>query len=157
MLAEGPAKLTQNSAPRSVTVVVVGDDTVVGQALELLLRSAEYNVVFLKEPHWETPGYLDEVHLLVLAPPLNLHKRQAILVSLGSEPEDRSVPVVELIAGAKASRLGERHFVVPWPCRTEELRRQMEAALRVGNDAAQPASERGAGGVVSDKGVGRGR
>ena len=130
MLVESSAKLTSNPARGSAAVVVVGDDTIVGNALALLLRSAEYDVVFLTEPFWEMPGSLDGTQLLVLAPPLSAHKRRAILVFMERELAKRSVPVLELVSGAKASQLGERHFVVPWPCHSEELRRHMEVALR---------------------------
>jgi hypothetical protein len=132
VLTESSAKLTSNPAHGSAAVVVVGDDAIVGKALELLLRSAEYDVVFLTEPLWEIPGSLDGTQLLVFAPPLSAHKRQAILVSMERDLAERSVPVLDLVAGASASQLGERHFVVPWPCHAEELRRHMEAALRAG-------------------------
>lgn len=129
MLALG-AELAQNSVPTVAMVVVMGGDAVVGQALALLLKSADYDVRFLpEEPLSGRAGSLSEAQLLLLAPGLSAERREAILALVSSEPDTKNTPVLELISNTQRSRLGERHFVMPWPCRTEDLKQQIEAAL----------------------------
>jgi hypothetical protein len=145
--------LAQDPAPTSVVVVVVGGDAVVGQALELLLRSTDCSVKFLAEPYLNAPGSLDGAQLLVLAPGLGAQKRKAILESVRSEPTMRSTSVVELASDARASQLEERHFLVPWPCRTEDLRQQVEAALLAGSGASKAATQTRVLGESEDQGA----
>lgn len=145
--------MAQHPAPASVAVVVVGGDAVVGQALELLLRSTVCSVKFLAEPHLNAPGSLDGAQLLVLAPGLGAEKREAILASVRSEPTMKSTSVLELVSDARVSRLEERHFLLPWPCRTEDLKQQVEAALLAGSEASKVATEQRALGESEDYGV----
>lgn len=116
-------------APASATVVVIGGDAVVGQALELLLKDANASVKFVPESLLEEPGSLSDATLLLLAPGLSVERREAILAPVKGESSAREIPVLELLTSAQTSRGGERHFVVQWPCRPEDLRRQIEIAL----------------------------
>lgn len=113
----------------SATVVVIGGDAVVGQALELLLKDANGSVKFVPESLLAEPGSFSDVALLLLAPGLSDERQEAVLAAV----KGREVPVLELLANTRPSRVGERHFVLQWPCRPEDLRRQIEVALLAGS------------------------
>lgn len=116
----------------SAAVIVVGRDAIVGQALELLLRT-DYNVVFAAESAFEVPESLRGARLLILAPGLGPASRRDILASVRGRPTTSMLPVLELVTDSGSPQLVERHLVVPWPCRPEDLKRQIEVAL---NDLA---------------------
>lgn len=123
------------------TVAVFGRDTVVGQALELLLRSADCNVRFIAEFSLGEPGLLDGVQLLLLAPGLSTECYETLLALVDSQPSV-AIPILELVDDDREAQVGETqvgsgHFAVPWPCRAEKLKRQMEAALLAGSGASQ--------------------
>lgn len=65
----------------------------------------------------------------------------------------KSTSVLELVSDARVSRLEERHFLLPWPCRTEDLKQQVEAALLAGSEASKLATEQRALGESEDYGV----
>ena len=66
----------------------------------------------------------------MLAPGLDAEVREVVLTLAWDEYGARDgIPVVELVADGQASRSRERHFLVPWPCRPEDLERQIEAVL----------------------------
>ncbi len=101
---------------------------VVGQALELLLRSADYNAKFLANPPLEEPELLDGVRLLIIAPRLAAGRREAILAAVRSMRATMSIPVLELVDDPEAAR-GSSNRIVPWPCRIQDFKRHIEAAL----------------------------
>jgi hypothetical protein len=112
-------------------VVVLGEDRVVGRALELLLWSTNWNVRFLTEPPSDEAGLLKVIRLLLLAPGLSAERRRAIVTDIRSMPATARVPILQL--GYEPDGLeepqGELDRLVPWPCRAEELRRYIDAAL----------------------------
>ena len=122
--------------PTSAAVLVLGRDAVVGKALELLLRSADYNVKFLTEPSLDEPGLLDGVQLLLLAPGLSAKRREALLTLVSSMPVAVRIPVLELASNIKRAQVGTGHLV-PWPCRAEDLERRIKAALLAGSETSQ--------------------
>lgn len=116
------------------SVVVVGGDAVVGQALELLLDSEDRRVSFLREDFREEdfreePRVLEGVELLVFTPGLSTERRRRILALIEDAPSAQRIPVLEFVANARASPAKSGRFVAPWPCRTEELNRHVEAAF----------------------------
>jgi hypothetical protein len=130
--------VTPDRIPTSVAII--GGDAVVGQALELLLGSADFSARFLFEPSLDEPGWLDGIKLLLLAPGLDSERRKALLELIDSRPLGSRILVLELIDSARAAQVGEGHFV-PWPCRAEELKRQVTAALLGRSDASQDDHE----------------
>lgn len=106
----------------SATVLVLGRDAAVGQALELLLRSAGCNVKFLAERSSDEPGLLDRVQLLLLAPGLSARCREALLTLVSST--------------AVAAKILVEHLVL-WPCRAEDLERRIKATLPAGSEPSQ--------------------
>lgn len=113
------------------TVVVLGGDRVVGRALELLLWSTDWNVRFLTEPSSDEGGLLKGARLLLLAPGLSAEHRRALVTDIRSTPATARVPILQLgydPDGLQGSQADMGRFV-PWPCRAEELKRHIDAAL----------------------------
>ncbi len=117
-------------------VLVFGGDATVGRALAVLLKSADYEVRFLGETISSEPGVLDRAQLVILAPGLSTETREDILTLLGSRTEEAKLPVLELVTNYQEEQAGTGWFL-PWPCRTEELRQQVKAALLKGFEEDQ--------------------
>ena len=120
-------------------VAIVSGNTIVGRALELLLWSAQYSVRLLVYPSFDKPGLLNGVQLLLLAPGLDGVRREALLGVIDSVPSVK-VPVVELVDATQAAQAGDGHFV-SWPCRLEDLKREIKAALLAGSEDTQSSHE----------------
>lgn len=131
-------KVTMAPAEGLRSVMVLGGDAVVGQALKLLLGSEDRSVSFLGEDYWEEPRVLEGVELLVLTPGLSARRRRRILTSIGDTPLVDRIPVLELAANARPSSAESGRFIAPWPCRTEELNRYVEAAFSFRSAWAKP-------------------
>ena len=117
-----------------VNVVVAGGDAVVGRTLELLLGSAQYRVGFVPGSLLSEPGMLEEADLLVLAPGLTDEQKATVLTDPSSDPAAGArsvarVPVVELVPDLREATGAGEFRLVPWPCRAEELQRQIRTAL----------------------------
>ena len=119
-------------------MIVVGGDAVVGQALKLLLRGADYGVRFLPEaslsllpgaPDEAPGGALDGARLLLLAPRLSAEGREKVLARVKSSSGTTTIPVLELVDDPDGARDGSGRRFLPWPCRTEDLKRHIDAAL----------------------------
>jgi hypothetical protein len=126
----------RKSAKLKATLSICGGP-IVGQALTLLLRGSGYTVRLLLAQSFGEPQALKDVRVLVLAPTpgLSTEHRNALVTSLKEMSEAKSVPVLELVTPCEAGRRREEEaeseswYTVPWPCRIEELERQIEAAL----------------------------
>jgi hypothetical protein len=120
----------------TTSVAIIGGDAIVGQALELLLGSADFSARFLSEPSLDELGWLDGVKLLLLAPGLDSERREALLELIDGRPSGSKIPVLELVDSARAAQAGEGNFV-SWPCRAEELKRRVTDALLGRSEASQ--------------------
>jgi hypothetical protein len=111
-------------------VAVFDGDSVVRKAVEVLLQAAGYRVRSLREP---TVGDIDELlvnsRLLLVAPDLSARRRRILVGFLSSLPLSAELAILELVPeGAESGLYGARS--VPWPCSMEQLRREIDAALR---------------------------
>jgi hypothetical protein len=122
-------------AAPDATVVVVGGDFIVGHALALLLRGSGYDARFEALRTFDARQALLESGLVLLAPGLDEWGRDAVLSSIVAACHGDDLPVIELVS-ATVSRSGEGHALIPWPCRPEDLEREIEAALLRGKDCA---------------------
>ncbi len=110
-------------------MLVLGGDRVVGQALELLLRSEDYyDVRFLHAASFNTLRTLDGVGLVLLCPGLNAEHRGTLLTLRESTPAMAEIPILELTENLKSIR-GRSTHLLPWPCRAEDLKRRINAVL----------------------------
>ncbi len=124
------------AAGAAAAVVVVGGDAIVGRALGLLLRGSGYDARFEAPPTFDARRAVREAALVVLAPGLDGRGRGAVLSSVEAACHEGDLPVLELVPAA-ASRSGKgHHALVFWPCRTEDLEREIEVALSRGESRA---------------------
>jgi hypothetical protein len=123
------------------TVAILGGNLLVGRALELLLESAGYEVRLLEES--EASGVedlLEGVDVVLLGRGLNNGRRENVLGAMASTLEMAVIPVLSFNPAPEGTSAGEDRLV-PWPCRTEDLVREIEAARRVaggGEPVADP-------------------
>jgi hypothetical protein len=124
--------------------LTVWGDPIVGQAIVLLLRGANYEANFLPASPSRKPISLKGIQLLVLTPTpqLSTGERDTLLASfLRNTSSAAKIPVLELtILPSKEIREGQAPnesswHEVPWPCRINELVQWIETAL-----SASPSS-----------------
>ena len=138
--------MTPGLVPALAEVVILGGSVLIGRALELLLRSADCNVRFLREPSLVEPpldeselgvlGPLDGVRLLILAPGASAGCREDALALIGARTAEARIEVLELGDDRQEALVGAWE-VLPWPCRTEDLKRRVMAALLDGPGTSQ--------------------
>jgi hypothetical protein len=116
------------------TVAIIGDNLVVDDVLKLLLQEAGYNTLLLAEPATDKlEQLLVDVQLLILTPPRDVTRRKAFLSTAISRQTMTKIPVLELLTvPADGEQTTSPGYSVGWPCRIEELARQIEAALLAG-------------------------
>ena len=124
--------MRQVNAP--ITVAILSGDPIIAQVLELLLQGADYRTRLVTEiPSNDPSGYLDEAQILLLVPGLNPRLRGAVLSTIGSTTATVKMPILELVTAFQSGQGRQEHHV-PWPCRTEELKRRIENALLARRD-----------------------
>ncbi len=134
--------LSQIPPKRPTVVAVFAGDSVLSQALEVWLGTAGYDVRLLEASLTrDLTGMLGRVHLVLLGPRLRAELREALLGSMGSTPEMAALPVLELTMAGDEAR-DERVARVLWPCRMEDLKREIEAALLSGKPEMRTLPER---------------
>ena len=119
--------------PNSSTIAIVGGDSLVGHALELMLLSAGYDARFIDASSTNGPSDpFKGVSLVLLAPRTSGAQREALLGSLRNGMLDKpAVPVLELVSGSDEAQdkeeVGARRML--WPCQLKDLKREIEAGL----------------------------
>lgn len=142
------AEVTVERAPEEPTVIVINGDPVVSKALALLLQTASYDVRFASRSSLEDPAatsrLLEGAQLALVTPGMVSEHYERVLGLLQGGLAMGSVPVLQL--GASPDGVQARaDYIVPWPCRIEDLRRQIDAALLAGDTA------RGSDGEVRER------
>jgi hypothetical protein len=122
------ARVASSLTPALSRVLVLGADGVVGRALELLLRSADSDVRFLDASYLDELTTLKGVGLVLLCPGFSAARRATLLTLIESTPVTQEIPILELVENPEHVRAGSRRLL-PWPCRAEDLKRQINAAL----------------------------
>ena len=112
--------------PGAVVGVLGSKDPVFGRALELLITRAGYQARFFPEISAGSDRLLDGVRLVLLAPGLEADRREDLLRSLEMSAWKTGVRVFEFGVAPRDSRSGHP---LPWPCRVEDLKRLLDAAL----------------------------
>ncbi len=120
--------MAAETVPAAATIVVVGGDAVVGHALELLLRGSGYDARVEALSTFDAEGAPADAGLILLAPGLGEQGRGTVLASVDAARRGAGLPLVELVP-ATTSRSGEGHVRLAWPCRTEDLEREVAVAL----------------------------
>lgn len=132
------ARVASEDTDASVRLLIFDGDPVVGRALELLLRTAGYDAVYLARDRSARPEAIGGAQLLLLAPGWDGESRRDAAVLAGA-PGAENLPVLEMGAPPEGVPVRSDRYV-PWPCRTEELKRRIAAAL-----AARPEQDAVAG------------
>ena len=110
------------------TVAILSGDPLVGRALELLLEGAGYEVGLLEVSEaLRVEDLLQGVDVLLLDRGLSDGRREDSLGALAGTLETATIPVLSLSPGPEGAS-AEEDRVVPWPCRMEDLLREIEAA-----------------------------
>ncbi len=118
------------SSRTRTTVVILSGNPLVGQALELLLNSAGYEVRLLEEPEvFKVGALLEDADVVLLSHDLGDGRREDFLRAMTSRLETATIPVLALSPGPKRALAGVDRLV-SWPCRIEDLAREIEASLR---------------------------
>jgi hypothetical protein len=115
----------------------VWGDTIVGQALVVMLRGSGYDARFLSTSSLSEPESWGDIELLVLAPTpeLSTERRRDRLASLKEAlgVTTKEVAVLELVTiSEEPQEEGAREeswHVLPWPCKIEELERRIFTIL----------------------------
>ncbi len=126
---------------RPTTIAILGADTVVENALSLLLGGAGYSTKVLEDPSASAANAEEQlvgVDLLLLTPSLSEETREGFLKAIEATPATVGIPVLTL-STAPQDELNDRTAgMVPWPTPLENLRLAIEAAL-----APAPSGEPG--------------
>ncbi len=112
-------------------MAILSGNPMVGRALELLLERAGYEVRLLEESvALGVEDLLKGVEVLLLGRGLSNGRRESFLSALASTLETAAIPVLSLSPGSEGTSAGADR-VVPWPCRIEDLAREIESALQM--------------------------
>jgi DNA-binding response OmpR family regulator len=126
---------------RTMVAILSGNPTV-GRALELLLERAGYEVRLLKESvALGVEDLLEGVEVLLLGSGLSNGRRENFLSALANTLETAAIPVLSLSPGPEGTSAGADR-VVPWPCRIEDLAREIESVLQVAGGGEQVEASR---------------
>ena len=120
--------MAAEAVPAAATIIVVGGDAIVGHALELLLRGSGYDARSEALSTFDAKGAPLDAELILLAPGLDELGRGTVLTSVDADQRGGNLPVVELVPATTAWPR-EGHAFLPWPCRTQDLEREVEVAL----------------------------
>ena len=114
--------------PSIARVLVLCEDGVVGRALELLLRTADYDVRFLDASSLEELETLDGIRLVLICPGFSTEHRTTLLTLIESTPVAAEISILELVENSDSVRAGTT-YLLPWPCRADDLKGQINAVL----------------------------
>ena len=116
---------------RPTTIAILGADTVVENALSLLLGGAGYDTKVLEDPSASAANAEEQlvgVDLLLLTPSLREEDEEGFLKATEATLAAGGVPVLTL-STAPQHELSGLTGMVPWPAPLEDLTRAIEAAL----------------------------
>ena len=112
----------------------------VGRSLEVLLQGAGYGTRIIEEP---TPDYphdlLEGIRLVLVLPTPSTESRARFLASMKSR-SGGAIPVLTLSMVLNRV-LSDPTGNVPWPCRLEDLKNEIEAALLTASRAEVAANQ----------------
>jgi hypothetical protein len=111
----------------STTILIFDGDPVVGRALGLLLRTAGYDARYVTSDYAEHATAFDGFRILLLGPGWDARSRAAT-ERMADARRVAITPILEMGAPIDGAPKKPERFV-PWPCRTEDLIRRIDAAL----------------------------
>jgi hypothetical protein len=130
-LTQGAYREVRHDQP-TITIAILGCNTVVGRTLCVLLEGHGYQTTLLDSyPTGVVDELLEGAHLLLLAPRVDQGVREAFLGAMGkSTPQKADMPVIELTTAIEEELPDKEGVIrVPWPSKTKVLVDHIEAAL----------------------------
>ena len=128
---------------RPTTIAILGADTVVENALSLLLGGVGYSTKVLEDPSASGANAEEQlvgVDVLLLTPSLREEDEEGFLRALEVTASAASeVPVLTLSTAPQSEPNDRKAGMVPWPTPLENLKLAIEAALAQ-TRAANPAA-----------------
>ena len=110
-----------------------------GRALEVLLQGLGYDTRLIEESDTGRPEeLLGGIQLLLAAPTASTEARERFLARMRGTPGTAAIPVLTL-STAHRGELADQTGLVPWPCRLEDLKREIDAAVFNSEEPAKPA------------------
>ena len=143
---------------RPTTIAILGADTVVENALSLLLGGAGYDTKVLEDPSASAANaqeHLVGVDLLLLTSSLRGETQEAFLKAIEAAPAVAAIPVITLSTAPQDEPNDRTAGMVPWPTPLEDLTRAIEAALvsvpsgEPGDAERPPSTPAGYGGAAA--------
>jgi hypothetical protein len=116
-----------NPAHGPTTVAILGENPVVGNALESLLRSADYAARFFPEYLPDSTEPFEGAKTVLLLPASSPKRNKTMIEGIRTSPATAGLRIIELITTPNEERNG--HIRLPWPCSLQELKESIEAAL----------------------------
>jgi hypothetical protein len=116
------------------TVAILGENRVVGRALESLLQSADLGARFFPEYPTDPTGRLGGAGIALLLPASSAKRSTDLVTRIRSHPATAKLPIIELITALGTEQNG--HTLVLWPCTVQELKQHIEAVLPRGMAAS---------------------
>ena len=112
-----------------------------GRALEVLLQGLGYDTRLIEESSAGNPeDLLEGVQLLLAAPTVSTESRERFLAGVASTPRTATIPVLTLSTALKKEPADQTGLVL-WPCRMEDLKMEIEAALLTAGGAKEPTDQ----------------
>ncbi len=109
-----------------------------GRALEVLLQGLSYHTRLIDEyDAGEPEEVLGGVQLLLATPTVSTESRVRFLDSMRSTPGTATIPVLTLSTAPKKEPADQTGLVL-WPCRLEDLKKEIEAALLTAGATREP-------------------
>jgi hypothetical protein len=114
---------------------------VVGRSLEVLLQGAGYGTRIIEEPTTDNPHELLEgIRLVLVVPTPSTESRERFLASMEGKSGGAAIPVLTLSMVLNRV-LSDPTGRVLWPCRLEDLKSEIEAALLTASRAEVAAKQ----------------
>jgi CheY-like chemotaxis protein len=109
-----------------VTIAILGDNPVIGKALESLLASADYVARFFSEYPEGDAEALGGARVALILPDSSSRRQEALKAQIKNTPSTMNLPVIELTTTPNDSGQG---ILVPWPSTLEDLQRSIDETL----------------------------
>lgn len=110
-----------------MTVMVFDGDPIVGRALEVLLRTVGYDTRYVAHDLVGGSEAFEGVRVVLLGPRWSARSRQTVAHAFGDSTAAKPL-ILEFGSPPEGVALKPERYL-PWPCRTDELKRRLNAAF----------------------------
>jgi hypothetical protein len=111
------------------SLLVFGGNPVVGKALQLLLSNLGYDARYMPQISFDKRDMLNGIQLLLFVGAVHAEQRANSASSVESVRDKVDVPILKLASSTRRTQAENEKNLVAWPCRMDELKRRIDAAL----------------------------